>query len=154
MPIKGHRTKWKVNGEFSVREWVAEASGGKARWVEPAIGSTPGLPDCWVPIGGRCMHLELKAGRISDGVLRYKVRAPQVKEMRSMVEDRVPVGLLIGVIDTGILIVSQVNDSSLAGSFEISSFGSKDWLWLDTVPAPEKNFRSLVNFIISDVRFG
>ena len=54
-----------IVNEDDVRAWVRQASGGKARWVEPALGSTPGLPDCWVPFDSAQVHLELKAGEIA-----------------------------------------------------------------------------------------
>lgn len=86
-----------INSEDDVRAWVREASGGKARWVEPALGSTPGLPDCWVPMHcGSQVHLELKAGRLTGGMLRYKLRPEQKREIAKMADDSVPVGLRIG----------------------------------------------------------
>lgn len=90
--------------EGDVRNWVRQASAGKARWVEPSMGSTIGLPDCWVPMDNGLLtmqvHLELKAGEIKGNKLCYTVRPEQRRELRAMLRDGVPVGFVIGVTGT------------------------------------------------------
>lgn len=101
---------------------MRSASAGKARWVEPSMGSTVGLPDCWVPMeGGQLqVHLELKAAVITTGFLRFHVRPEQRREIRSMIADKVPVGLVIGVKGTcGSFLFARPTDQILAGSIKI-----------------------------------
>jgi len=89
-----------ISSEDDVRAFVRQASEGKARWVEPGLGSTNGLPDCWVPFEGKQVHLELKVGRIQGGKLCFRMRPEQRREIRAMLEDGVPVGLAVGLLGT------------------------------------------------------
>lgn len=113
-----------INSEDDVRAWVREASGGKARWVEPALGSTPGLPDCWVPCGSHQVHFELKAAVLWDAkgksFLRYEVRPEQRREIRSGLMDRVRIGLIIGVKGTSSVLFALPSDHALAGKIGLS----------------------------------
>ena len=113
-----------INSEDDVRAWVREASGGKARWVEPAMGSTPGLPDCWVPWGEYQVHLELKAGAVVNirgrSFLRYEVRPEQRREIRVGLMDKVRIGLLIGVKGTNSCVFALPSDHALAGKIDMS----------------------------------
>lgn len=103
--------------ESDVRQWVREASKNKARWVEPTIGATAGLPDCWVPWERNCVHLELKIAHIEAGCLRFKVRPEQVREHRAMVLDGVVSGLLVGIKGTPELFFLPPDDENLAGKY-------------------------------------
>jgi hypothetical protein len=97
-----------IKDEADVRSWVRQASAGKARWVEPSMGSTLGLPDCWVPISYDVVgivkeaqvHLELKVGEIKGNHLCFTVRPEQRREIKSMIGDGVPVGMIIGIVGT------------------------------------------------------
>lgn len=109
-----------IESEDDVRSYVREASGGKARWVEPALGSTPGLPDCWVPYEDRQVHLELKCGSLDTGLLRFTVRPEQRREIRKMIEDKVNVGFLVGLKDTDLVFFIRPSDGALAGLVDIS----------------------------------
>jgi hypothetical protein len=90
--------------------------GPRLRWIEPAFGSTIGLPDCFMPYGdigsGRVLWLELKLGvrerkrsktfvdgRMVDG-LRYSVRKQQRVELLKMAEEGLRVGLLVAEAGT------------------------------------------------------
>lgn len=114
-----------ITCEDDVRAWVRSASGGKARWVEPALGSTPGLPDCWVPWGEYQVHLELKAATLvsvkGKSILRYEVRPEQRREIRVGLMDRVRIGLLIGVKGTNACVFALPSDHALAGQIVLSN---------------------------------
>lgn len=134
-----------INQEDDVRAWVREASEGKARWIEPALGSTAGLPDCWVPVDGRCVHLELKCGWIKKGELRFTVRPEQKRELLRMVEDGVPVGLLVGVKGTNSVVFLTVTEDVVNGA--VSLAGEGDRLWKET-ESMAGGFWAGVNFIV------
>lgn len=108
------------NDETDIRSWVRHMSDRRARWVEHGRGGTAGLPDCWVPhLCSAQVHLELKLARANDGVLRYTVRADQRREIKLMIEDRVPVGLLLGIKGTDIaLFVSPRARGALYGQID------------------------------------
>lgn len=122
-----------INSEDDVRAWVRLASGGKARWIEPALGSTPGLPDCWVPfqkevlregefaVGGTIVqvHLELKIGRITRNILTYNVRPEQRKQIIAMQDDGVRVGFLVGIKGTKSLLFILPGPEARHGQFSL-----------------------------------
>lgn len=139
-----------INSEDDVRAWVRGASGGRARWVEPALGSTPGLPDCWVPMEcGRQVHLELKAGVITGEHLRFSIRPEQRREIRQMLSDRVGVGLAIGIKGSATVVFAKATDKILSGSINLSSVHfSKNCL--PVTMHSVGGFWSGVNFIFSD----
>lgn len=94
-----------IENENDIRDFVRADAGGKERWVEPSIGSSYGLPDCWVAHNGHCIHLELKVGKIVGALtntpaLSFELRPGQKKEIRKMVADGLKVGLLVGLIQT------------------------------------------------------
>lgn len=138
-----------VTHEDDVRAYVREASRGQARWVEPALGSTAGLPDCWVPWLGRCVHLELKAGELRRGYLHYEVRPEQRRELKAMVEDRIACGFLIGIKGGQTMVFARVDEGSLAGKVKIDQvqMGVK---WLASQSDGIDGFLNGVIFIISD----
>ncbi len=146
-----------INSEADVRTWVRDASGGKARWVEPALGSTPGLPDCWVPWptgfdAGEVVHLELKCGVLKDGVITYKVRPEQKREIPAIMKDGVKVGLLVGIKGTGVVVFAYPNSDALNGRL---SFVDGRWtaLGIDSTAPGGIGFWRGVNFIFSDLGF-
>jgi hypothetical protein len=54
-------------------------------WIEPNLGSTDGLPDCFVLMGWeKLAWLELKLGAIDKGHLLFKVRSAQRDVMLSL----------------------------------------------------------------------
>lgn len=138
-----------ITDEDDVRAWVRAAS-SKARWVEPGLGSTPGLPDCWVPMeDGRSVHLELKAGRIDKGLLRFTVRPEQRKQILALLDDGVAVGLLIGVKGARSLIFMLPTPSALMGEVALHANGAEQtWLGFDVTGLTA--FQDGVNFIFSD----
>jgi len=118
--------------------------------VEPAIGSTPGLPDCWVPVGDRCLHLELKLGSIGGGMLRYTVRPEQAKQIAALKADSVPVGLLIGIKGTHTVIFARAMPLVLAGKWSLVG----DWwppMWRSFDVREVGGFQHGVNFIFSSL---
>lgn len=135
-----------INSEDDVRAWVREASGSKARWVEPALGSTPGLPDCWVPwrkLAG--VWLELKCGVLIGEELRFSVRPEQRKQIRALDHEGYPVGLLVGIQGTGALVFAVQTADHLTGKIDMSESEGRHWVMRrmdDVYP-----FQAGVNFI-------
>ncbi len=139
-----------IDSEDDVRAYVRQASAGQARWVEPALGSTPGLPDCWVPMRcGRQVHLELKCGELKDGVLCFTVRPEQRREIKKMASERVPVGFLIGLSDSHSLAFTAATKESLCGKVLIAS-NETPRFWADSRELARDGFWAGVNFIFSD----
>lgn len=116
-----------IESEDDVRAYVRRASGGKARWVEPTLGSTAGLPDCWVPFPkqgwSQTVHLELKEGEIKDGHLVYHVRPEQRREFRAMHEDKIVAGFLVGLKGTDTLIFLLPVPQAIAGKVDLKTIG-------------------------------
>jgi len=143
-----------ITSEDDVRAWVRLASGNKARWVEPSLGSTPGLPDCWVPHSEEQVHFELKCGTLgSDGVLKYNVRPEQRREIRAMVDDRVKVGLIIGIRDSPIVIFAMPSIPFLAGKVKLKSCEGRSYSadgHIDNLSC----FQAGVNFIFLNALVG
>jgi hypothetical protein len=140
-----------IKVEADVRSWVRSASGGRARWVEAAIGGTPGLPDCWVPQPGtmHAVHLELKLAELRGDQLVYKVRADQRKEMYRMMEDHVPFGLLLGIKGTDTLAFVPPGRGALFG--QIGFTGMQDQRYA-VMSAPKGDFASGVTFLFQTAR--
>jgi hypothetical protein len=133
-----------IANEDDVRTYVRKTANGKVRWVEPALGSTSGLPDCWVPWGSYCVHIELKCGEIKQGVLCYTVRPEQKRELRLMRTDGVPCGLLIGVQGTDTMVVALPTTEALSGRLELKNMGES---WVSVAPGDPAEWRRLVYFI-------
>lgn len=87
------------------------------------MGSTVGLPDCWVPISYDVVgltretqvHLELKVGKIKGNHLHYHVRPEQRREIRAMLRDGVSVGLVIGIEGTDVAVFALPNKRAMDG---------------------------------------
>lgn len=138
-----------IASEDDVRAWVRSASGGKARWVEPGLGSTPGLPDCWVPWGDSLVWIELKCGRMKEGKVAYDLRPEQVKQIKAMVDDGVKVGLLVGVKGQRTLLFCRPTPMMLCGRW--STYGdSLASEWFAIQPDTSDGFSLGVNFIFLD----
>ena len=86
------------------------------------MGSTSGLPDCWLPVEhcGQVLtcHLELKCGELIGDWLVFKVRPEQRRELKAMVRDGVKVGFLVGIKGSGSCCLLAVGGQSLAGKVE------------------------------------
>lgn len=138
-----------INSEDDVRAYVRQASAGRARWVEPALGSTPGLPDCWVPMGDRQVHLELKCGEIKGGKLCFTVRPEQRREIKAMLKDGVTVGFCVGLAGTKSVLFMAATQESLAGKVVMNGEETPRMLVGGAV-ANNGGFWAGVNFIIYD----
>lgn len=147
-----------IQSEDDVRAYVRAASGGKARWVEPALGSTPGLPDCWVVLGkavesekDHCVHLELKAGTYRNGLVRFKIRTEQVRQIIAMRDENVPVGLLVGIKGTTTVLFCLPTPEALTGAMSIHHEKAVERVWHADIKhgSVEGGFSTGVFFIFS-----
>lgn len=116
--------------ENDVRKWMRDGLGDKVRWVEPARGSTLGLPDCWVPIDGTRTQVwvELKLAELCGDRLLFTVRPEQRKQISSMVQDRMIVGVIAGEKGGNRVWAMNINDSVLAGDVDVRSGVAGKWL--------------------------
>jgi hypothetical protein len=137
-----------IADEDDVRAIFRKASGGAARWVEPARGSTAGLPDCWAPWQGSCVHVELKAGVVDKGVLKYEVRTAQKIELRRMIADQIPCGLAIGVIGSETVICALPTEIALAGKLPLVDEGR---FWVPVGPHVADYWRTIMSFYFLNV---
>lgn len=71
----------KKKREEYLRSIIRQGFGKAVEWVEPAFGSTPGLPDCNLDIGGsQKMPVELKAWELNKkGVVVAAMRPAQIR---------------------------------------------------------------------------
>ena len=116
--------------ESDLRKWMRDGFGDKARWVEPARGSTIGLPDCWMPVlGSRIpVWVELKLAELKAGRLIFTIRPEQRKQLTSMLRDNAVVGLIAGEKQGSMVWAMAINDQTLSGDVDINE-GLKDgWL--------------------------
>lgn len=137
-----------ILSESDVRAHVRDVANGTARWIEPSLGSTIGLPDCWVPKQGVCVHIELKCGVLKNSELRYEVRPEQKKQLQLMKQDKVPCGLLIGVEGTEILIAARIDRESLSGRLKLEKNGEEKWM--SVMPHNTLDWRRTVDFFLKE----
>ena len=81
--------------EDVLRAAVKQVFGRSVTWVEPGRGGTVGAADCWLPIRGVWVGVELKDGeRLRDG-LSFTIRGSQRLWHRQAAMDAVPSCVLI-----------------------------------------------------------
>jgi hypothetical protein len=116
--------------ETDLRKWMRDGLGDKARWVEPARGSTIGLPDCWMPIDGSRVPVwvELKVADVKGNRLVFTIRPEQRKQLTSMVRDKAVVGLIAGVKYANMVLAMMINDQTMNGDVDISEGLKAGWL--------------------------
>jgi hypothetical protein len=138
-----------ISSEDDVRAHVTHPANGKARWIEPGLGSSFGMPDCWVPLQRHCVHIELKCGVIINAVLRYTVRPEQKKQLQILKLDDIPCGLLIGIKHSDLLIAARVDAETLSGALKLEKDSGK---WISVVPHSVKGWRETVNFFFGQAK--
>lgn len=72
----------RVSNEKQLRDWMRglwkDDKCVQLSWCEPGMGSTVGIPDVWLMIGGQWLPIELKHGTIKGGYLKCNVRPAQI----------------------------------------------------------------------------
>lgn len=108
---------------------MRDGLGEKARWVEPARGSTLGLPDCWVPIDNTRIQtwVELKLATLKGDTLSYTLRPEQKKQISSMVADRLVVGIIAGLKGGDRVWAMLINEATLSGEFDLKIGEQERW---------------------------
>ena len=102
--------------ESDLRLWVRKQAGEIPWWIEPSQGSTLGIPDCCIPIGGgRVAWLELKIGEMKDGRMTYRVRPEQRRQIKTMLEQQQSIALLVGVSGSDIVAALTPTEEALDG---------------------------------------
>lgn len=142
-----------LKSEKDVRDWVKKCTNRKARWVEPSVGSTVGLPDCWIPMGvGRPqVHVELKHGKVTEtGRVKFTVRPSQKTEIKKMIADGVPVLFFVSINLTKIILMMTVNDDVLSGVVEQDPDNGYRMVW----GYDDDEFYDKLNVLYQSVRSG
>jgi hypothetical protein len=135
-----------ITNEDDVRKHVRDVANGRVRWIEPGMGGTFGMPDCWVPKEGRCVHIELKCGFIKDGNLRYTVRPEQKKQLQLLKMDKIPCGLLIGVESTDLIIAAKIDAETLSGKLKMEKDSGR---WMVVTPHNLLDWNRTVAFFVN-----
>ncbi len=117
------------------------AFGKRIRWIEPSIGSTIGLPDCFLQWGQpgqpTVLWVELKIGNLAPrnpGVMLFSIRAEQKACITQMRYEGMKVGMIVAEQHSR-KIFGVRGDAAVHGSFElrhamparISEEGEVDW---------------------------
>ena len=139
-----------IQNENDLRALVREECGDKARWVEPGLGSSYGLPDCWVAHKGHCVHLELKLGRIIQvgelSTLAFDLRPGQRQEIKAMMRDKIKVGVLVGLVHSNLIWflrpVKEVIEGRVGSQILVNQ--SNEW---EAGSTGEKSFESGINML-------
>jgi len=84
-----------INSENDMRKLVRDAI-GSVYWIEPASGSTPGLPDAFVVGSFRCVFLELKLLKNVGGRWLTSFTKEQRKTLPQLVRDGADIMLVLG----------------------------------------------------------
>lgn len=109
--------------EGDVREWLRATYRGEVFWIEPGRGSSVGMPDCVLQIGGRAIFAELKLGRVGrGGVVRYRVRPEQRQTARRMRANGHAIVVVIGVRGTDQIYIAPSVDNVLWGEYQPTAF--------------------------------
>lgn len=108
-----------IKSEKDVRKFVRENFGKRAKFIEPSMGSTKGIPDCYLLLGG-LLWIELKSGPLTgDGHVVSDVRPAQAEQIGDLLNDGQKVAMLIGVEGHDKLILTQGRDQMLSGRVRI-----------------------------------
>ena len=108
--------------EADMRGWMRLTFGSRVFWLEPSAGSTFGFPDAMIVLPSEAKRasytvlVEAKLATEAKGVLRFRVRTPQVICLSRLVDLGVPVIGLVGVRGTGDLYWVPVGEEFLAGA--------------------------------------
>lgn len=94
--IRGfERDEMNINSETELRHFLSRHTvTGSLFFIEPAPGSTHGLPDCFLCLGaGRVAYLELKLARDTD--FRFKLRDSQSLVFGRFIKWNLPLFILV-----------------------------------------------------------
>lgn len=143
--IKGY---WEsINEEKDLRRWIRDNYGpDDAKWIEPSMGSTSGLPDVFFPDDtGWTVWAELKVGTTKDGELRFTVRPEQKQELRSMVKKNMSCGIIVADLLTKVLWGFLPDEEALAGKVGLE--GAVEGGWALAVGSCDKeSFAQIIRF--------
>ena len=125
--------------EGDVRAWVRSQESPKFRWVEPARGATLGIPDCWCllphglgPLASiRTVWFELKCAEydLLTGMIRYKVRPAQKREIEELDAEGGHVFLLVGEENRSNLWLLRPDLAQATGWIDLNHVISEGLCW-------------------------
>ena len=118
----GERGDCFVINEADVRTWMKRIAGKHLFWVEPARGSTFGLPDAYCAINGLGhLWIELKFGalhRFSDH-LSFDLRPEHRATIRRLIDNGGRVALVVGYFGAISHIILRANERVLSGKVHL-----------------------------------
>lgn len=84
--------------EKHLRFWLNNAYSGQLDFIEPAFGSTVGIPDVQIPIGDKKLPVELKIGSMTlSGFLNVVLRPSQYHYHIMSAEHGIPTAVMVAV---------------------------------------------------------
>jgi hypothetical protein len=98
---RSETVKGAIRTEGDVRRWLKANRKHDVLWIEPAKGSTVGLPDaCLLGVNGQVLWIECKAGHRTRNGLRYVLRPTQKASLRKILRRGGRAMLLVGEVGT------------------------------------------------------
>ncbi len=94
--------------EKDVRRWVRDLELPNF-WVEAAAGGTFGFSDCVLGVAGQPLFMELKLGKLHNGIVRFNVRPQQRRFMMNAQRAGFKCALAIGVEKSDTLLLTTVH---------------------------------------------
>jgi hypothetical protein len=111
--------------EMAVREWLSKRV-KHIFWVEPASGSSPGIPDAYVVERGKGIWLELKLGvvKTKKGTnqperVAFTVRPEQRRLIRKFREEGIDCAFIVALSGTRDVLLVEANEETLRGTLTI-----------------------------------
>ncbi len=84
--------------EKHLKFWLNNAYHGQLKFIEPALGSSVGMPDCEIPFGKGVMAVETKIGTLTrSGFLHITMRPSQYRYHILEAERGCPTAVLVAV---------------------------------------------------------
>ena len=106
--------------EQDLRVWLQERIGPRGRWVEPAMGSTTGLPDVWTTIddSGEVYFIELKLGDWKPEHVKVEFRPAQRNQFCRMLRESLNVYCLAGERKGDRVLLAKLTENQLNGELK------------------------------------
>ena len=134
--------------EADVRTWMKRIGGKHLFWVEPARGSTFGLPDAYCAING-LGHLwfELKYGTLHlNDCLTFELRPEQRATMRRLLDAGGRVALAVGYFGAVSPIILRANERVLSGKVHLPQAIEADLAVVAGTKIDEKSLEKIMSW--------
>lgn len=136
--------------EKDLREWVRLALGDEVSWVEPAFGSTPGLPDLMLHLrGGGVIFVELKLASFINAkqdLVEYSLTPEQRHQIPLIMAKGSVVCILVAVKNTADIFLVECKTNYILKSERFDIGNGIDHPWFIDRRKPETLRPKLVDF--------